>query len=110
MIVMRNTKKKLTLEKAIEWYNYNNITIVKATRQSNRGANEQIYLIEAGTGCKEYVTGNILNYIQDNGNGHTGRGNLRITSVVEIKDETVTNILNQAELDKKQKLPVWVCV
>ena len=108
--VMRNTKQKMNIHQAIEWFNSDKMTIIKARRYSYRGANEIIYIFGA-YGSYGKNKGDSVEYITDTGNGYGGKGKLFIEDVLysgTAYQNKIMSTQNIMELNEIEKLPIWV--
>jgi len=109
-VVMMNTKKKTDINKAIEWFDSKKVTVIHAARYSNRGVREEIYLLGAG-GNYGVNRGDSIEYITDTGNGHGGRGILKIYDIITSGTDYNNKIMstqNIMKINEKVKLPIWV--
>lgn len=100
--VIMNTKKKMTLEEAIKWFEYD-CTIIQATRYSDRGTVDKIYILGA---VGNYVKNSYnVEYVTDTGNGYGGRGTLQLEGIANYINNRFTTGDN---LNLKQKRTIWV--
>lgn len=77
--------------------------IVCATRASERGVVEPIYIYGSAS---PYPVGMIDNYTIDTGRGHGGKGRIQITGVIYMQDGVVTE--SYGVFDIKEKRPWYV--
>lgn len=109
-MVMMNTKYKMNIHGAINWFDADELTIFKATRLSNRNVVETIYIIGAGKGyCVN--SGDRISYITDTGKGYGGKGELIIYDIIVSGKKYGNNIIqiqNKTSLNEVIKLPIWV--
>lgn len=105
--VIMNTKQKMKLADAIKWYNSADMTIVHATRMSERGACEDIYILGSGTGYghkREHYK-----YVTDTGAGYGGKGTVLIRNVMTSDlSGRVMSTEDIMAINEKKSLPVWV--
>lgn len=109
-VVIMNAKRKMNTAQASEWFACDELTIIRAIRESERCKKEEIYILGA---CGNYGInkGDVVDYITDTGNGYGGKGKLYIfdvmTSGKKYNNQVVftQNIMN---VDEKIKLPIWV--
>ena len=105
-----NTKSKMNIHQAIEWFNIDEMIIIRARRYSYRGANEEIYILGA-YGTYGINPEDSIEYVSDTGNGYGGTGKLFIEDIMSSGRKYGNKIMsthNIMELNEKVKLPIWV--
>lgn len=97
--VIMNTKKKMTITEAFNWYNSRDCEILECLRASERGARDTIYVIGSGYGYGN--VGQRASYITDTGLGYGGKGTVTINKIYHAND--MDKLVNS-----KIKHGVWV--
>lgn len=108
--VMMNTKYKMNVYGTINWFDSEELTVFKATRMSNRGVIELIYVIGAGVGYGVNI-GDRIPYITDTGKGYGGKGELVINDIIVSGKKYGNNLIRpegRSNINEVVKLPVWV--
>ena len=108
--VIMNTKQKMNIHQAIKWFDIDDMVIIRARRCSNRGANEDIYILGAG-GNYGVKRRQVVKYKTDTGNGYGGTGELVIADIVrsgKLYNNKIMSTCDIISLNEKIKLPIWV--
>lgn len=109
-IVMMNTKYKMNCYGAVNWFDSDELTLIQATRISNRNVVETIYILGAGVGYNIH-SGDRLTYITDTGRGYGGKGELIINNIYKAGRKYRDDILIiecKTKVNEVAKYPVWV--
>lgn len=105
-LIIRNTKKKKSLNQIVNEPHMQNKTVIIGQRVSSRGKVEYIHIISAGS--LGLNVGDTVPYISDTGNRHGGNGTIKIIGIANI--DYSKNITIIGEVKTNCSLGTWIAV